>query len=65
MNPNLPDKVTLKIETLCEQGCVEVNQVIEDVKQGKPVEQLADCNRTEIESIIDELSQIMAVYDEK
>lgn len=63
MKPSHSKKVSHKIETLCEQGCSEVNQVIAEAKKGNEIEELADFNNHEIETIIDELDQIMSIYN--
>jgi len=63
MNPNLSEKVSIKIELLCAAGCTQVNQVLEKASNGVAIEELTGFNETEIEQIIIELSNIMAVYD--
>ncbi|VAW52680.1 hypothetical protein MNBD_GAMMA05-491 [hydrothermal vent metagenome] len=64
MQHNLPKKLEEKIETFCEQGCSQINQIIDGVKKGEKIEGLEEFNGSEIEQIIDELSKIMSVYDE-
>ena len=63
MNPNLSSKAQKQIETLCEAGCSQVYQLLDKAKKGESVELLADFNRTEVELIIDELNQLMSVYE--
>ncbi len=62
MNPDLSKKAVSKIETLCEQGCSEVNQLLKLAKQGTEIKELTDFNRAEVNQIIDELEQIMSIY---
>ena len=62
MNPNLSKKVSSKIEELCAQGCSQVNQLLEDANDGKNIVLQSEFSDSEIEQIIDELTQIMAVY---
>ncbi len=62
MNPSLSKKVSSKIEALCEQGCTQVNQLLEKAKNGKNINELAEFNDSESKQIIDELAQIMSVY---
>jgi uroporphyrinogen-III decarboxylase len=66
MNPDLSkkttDKITAKIEALCEQGCSQVNQLLEKSANGNDIEELSEFSTSEINQIIDELSQIMSVY---
>ena len=64
MQTALPKKLEEKIETLCEQGCSQVKQILDNAKKGEKIEALEEFNGTEIEQIIDELSKIMSVYDE-
>jgi len=56
-------KVNKKIESLCVQGCNEVNQLLEKADNGEVLNDLSEFSRLEISQIIDELSKIMAVYD--
>ncbi len=64
MNPDLSKKAMDKIEALCGQGCSDVNQLLERAKNGNCIEELSDFNHSEIKQIIDELDQIMSIYDE-
>ena len=52
------------IESLCSLGCNHVNQLIADAKKGNEIDELSNFKATEISQIIDELSKIMAVYDD-
>jgi len=56
-------KVTEKIESICELGCSEVNQLLEKAGNGNKIEELSNFSNAEINEIIDELSKIMSVYD--
>ena len=62
MNPNLSKKVTSKIEELCAHGCTQVNELLENAKNGKNIVEQSEFNDLEIRQIIDELTQIMSVY---
>jgi len=64
MHHNLPKKLEEKIESLCEQGCSQVNQILDDAKKGDEIEALEEFSGSEVEQIIDELSKIMSIYDE-
>ncbi|MCK5394937.1 MAG: hypothetical protein KAJ32_03045 [Gammaproteobacteria bacterium] len=67
MNSNKPElskKAINKIETLCEKGCSQVNDLLKNAKNGNKLEELSDFNGSEIDQIVDELSQIMSVYDD-
>lgn len=63
MSADLPKNIELTIETLCKQGCSQVNQIIDDARNGNNIEQLSDFTQSEIELIVKELSNIMSVYD--
>lgn len=65
MNPDLSQKAIDTIESLCQQGCTQVNQLIDDAKHGKNIDVLADFSDIEQHMIINELGEIMSVYDEK
>jgi len=60
---NLSKKVFSKIEALCEQGCTQINQLLENAKNGKNIVELAEFTPSEINQIIDELTHIMSVYN--
>jgi hypothetical protein len=61
----LTEKVTNKIETLCEEGCSEVNKLLVKAENGDTIDVLSNFESEEIEQIIDELSQIMSTYNGK
>lgn len=63
MTPDHSDKISLKVEALCKQGCSEVNQLLEQAEKGRKIEALAEFSNAEISQITDELSKIMAVYE--
>jgi len=62
MNPDLSEKVSSKIEALCESGCTQINQLLEKAGDGKEIAELAEFSPSEAEQIIEELGKIMAVY---
>lgn len=57
------NKVAKKIESVCEQGCSEVNQLLKKAEDDNNIEELSDFSSKEINQIIDELSDIMSVYE--
>ncbi len=65
MNPDLSKQAVLTIETLCELGCSHVNQLIDDARKGHKLDVLSDFEAAEIELIIEELSQIMMIYNKQ
>lgn len=60
--PTRSKKLNRKIEALCKQGCSQVNQLIDNARNGRSIEELSDCNQDEIKLIIQELDKIMTVY---
>lgn len=62
MKPEHSNKVAKKIESVCEQGCSEVNELLKKAENSNNIEELPEFSRTEIQQIIDELSEIMSVY---
>jgi hypothetical protein len=62
MSSKLPEKITHKIETICKQGCFQVNQLLERARTGIEIEELSEFSPSEARQIIKELEQIMAVY---
>jgi len=65
MTQNLPDKIIHKIEAICELGCTHVNQLLTAARNGAEIEELSAYSQSEIKQIINELEQIMSVYDDK
>ena len=64
MNPALSKKAINTIEALCEQGCTHVNRLLEQAENGNSIEELSEFSSKEVEQIIEELAQLMSVYDE-
>ena len=64
MNPDLSKEAVEKIESLCEQGCVQVRQLLEKAEKGNEIEELSGFKKSEKSMIIEELGEIMSVYDE-
>jgi hypothetical protein len=64
MHPDLSKKARDKIEALCGLGCSQVNQLLEKASNGNDIEELSEFSAYEITLIINELGDIMSVYDE-
>jgi len=58
----LSQKALNKIESLCEEGCSQINALLDKADDGSELEELSDFDKGEISQIIDELSEIMSVY---
>lgn len=65
MNPNLSKKALDKIEALCGEGCSDVNQLLERARNGNPLEEFSEFSPSETKKILDELDQIMSVYEKR
>lgn len=65
MNPDLSKKVSNKIESLCTSGCSDINQLLEKAGNGEVLTDLKGFSPTEVQQIIHELGEIMAVYEGK
>ena len=63
MNPDLPAHLQTTIESICEQGCAKVNEIITALESGDSIEETADLGDGEREQVLLELKEIMAVYD--
>ena len=64
MNNSLPHHLQPLIETLCEAGCRNVNQIIETLESGGHVEGTAVLTDEERMQVLNELRTIMSVYDQ-
>jgi len=58
LNPEL----SAHIESLCEQGCKRVNDIIKRAENDSTIEELDGFNLSEKKLIIQALSDIMSVY---
>jgi len=61
--PELSERVTNKIEALCEEGCSQVNELLVKAENGNKIDALSNFESDEINQIIDELSEIMSTYN--
>lgn len=65
MISELPEKITDKIEALCEQGCTQINQILDRAENGSEIIELSEFSKSEVKQIINELIEIMSVYENK
>ena len=63
MNPDLPAHVQSTIESICQLGCDRVNAIIDALESGKRVRETRGLDKIDQQSVLTELKQIMAVYD--
>ena len=65
MTPERYKVVSHQIESICEKGCSQVNELLDKAENGSEIQELSEFSRNEVSIIIDELSEIMAVYEGK
>lgn len=63
--PFSSNKISQRIEAVCEAGCEAVRASIQLMEQGIAVELTQDLNEEERKLILNELKSIMSVYDKK
>lgn len=56
-------RVEHSIELLCHKGCRAVWRVIAALERGELLQETQDLNPDEVQEVISELKQIMAVYE--
>ena len=52
-----------KIEDICKKGCSQVSKLLAKVENGQKIDELSNFSDSEVKHIIDELNEIMSVYD--
>ncbi len=62
MNSSLPSHLQTIVETICEQGCREVNMIIDDIENGGSHPMMEKLSAQEQHQVLRELQSIMAVY---
>lgn len=65
MTPERYKIVSHQIESICGKGCDQVSKLLDKAENGREIRELSDFSRNEVNVIIDELSDIMAVYENK
>jgi len=53
------------LESLCQRGCTEVTQLIQQLKQGELPTELQKLTKQQQQQLEKELSEVMQVYDIK
>ena len=51
------------LESIAQRGCLEVNQILSRLNEGKVPDALSDLSESDRQYIHQELSSVMAVYD--
>lgn len=51
------------IEEVCGQGCIQVNQTINQLEKGQCPEQLEQLSKLERETVLKELKSVMDIYE--
>ena len=66
MTPERYKIVSRQIESIAEKGCDQVTELLNKAEtSNNNIKELSEFSRTEIDMIIDELNQIMTVYENK
>ncbi len=55
-------QIEICLEQICEQGCLAVNKIIQQLEQGKEIEVVWHLNALQRGILLDELKSVMAVY---
>ena len=63
MIANTPVHVQSVIESICELGCDRVNEIIDALECGNPVEETRGLDKNDQQQVLLELRAIMSVYD--
>ena len=64
MKSKLPPHLQSLVETLCESGCENVNGIIENLSRNQTSKETRDLDEQEKEMVLNELKNIMSVYDQ-
>ncbi|TNF32618.1 MAG: hypothetical protein EP315_09360 [Gammaproteobacteria bacterium] len=59
------DNISQALEAICHLGCKEVNDIIESMKNGVCPQQASHLSALEKDLLLEELKNIMAVYERK
>ena len=59
------EKISKILETICNQGCTVVNDVIAAMENGVHPDETADLSAPEKNALLDELKKIMSIYNRK
>lgn len=59
------EKISQVLETICNQGCTVVNDVIDAMENGTHPDETADLSVQEKSALLDELKKIMSIYNRK
>jgi hypothetical protein len=62
VSPRVSPKASHCVEALALKGCTAIWRIIEDLEQGKEVEETAPLSEEERAAVLAELKSIMAVY---
>jgi len=63
MISKLPPHLQSLVESICEDGCSDVNAIINAMDEHQPVEKVSHLNSEEHEMVLNALKNIMSVYD--
>ena len=58
-------KMSKIVESICSEGCISVNNIIDALEQGDLIKQVDSLTASERIQLIKELKEIMSVYNKK
>jgi len=61
--PVISIKLSRHLDTLCNKGCTNVRNIIQQLETGNSLPELSELNEKERQQLLQELKAIMAVYD--
>lgn len=59
------DKISKALESICNQGCTVVNNVIDAMENGVQPDETSDLSAKERDALLEELKKIMSIYNRK
>ena len=65
MIDSLPEHLLKTVELICESGCEQVNQTIDQLQRHEDTEPTSKLNAEEQQQVLAALKNIMSVYDKK
>jgi N-methylhydantoinase B/oxoprolinase/acetone carboxylase alpha subunit len=65
MSSHLPNHLQLIVDDICGDGCDQVNHIIKTMQEDEVIEAMEALSTVERQLVLDELRDIMAVYEQR
>ncbi|MGB5397801.1 MAG: hypothetical protein WBN96_11685 [Gammaproteobacteria bacterium] len=65
MSHDLPNHLQLIVDDICGDGCNRVNHIIKTLQKDEVIEAMEALSAVERQRVLDELREIMAVYEQR